>query len=71
MPDITMCKNQTCPMRKSCYRHTESGTEPNPRWQSWASWKPLMVGLDDHDDSHHGWACGGYWPTVERKDGAK
>lgn len=32
MPDISMCKNNTCPSRKSCYRHTAT---PNPNRQTY------------------------------------
>ena len=36
MPDITMCRNQFCPIKDRCYRWT---AEPNPRWQSYAWFK--------------------------------
>ena len=29
MPDITMCLNETCPLRDKCVRHEESGTIPS------------------------------------------
>lgn len=32
MPDISMCKNNTCPSRKSCYRYT---AETNPNRQTY------------------------------------
>ena len=32
MPDITMCMNDNCPVRKDCYRHTATPSE----WQSWS-----------------------------------
>jgi len=32
MPDITMCKDNSCPMKDNCYRHT---AKPNPRRQSY------------------------------------
>lgn len=32
MADITMCKDDTCPMAKDCYRHN---AKANPFWQSW------------------------------------
>lgn len=31
MPDITMCSDWTCPMRRGCYRYRAI---PNPYWQS-------------------------------------
>ena len=35
MPDITMCASNICPKRTECYRHAESGTEPNPWRQAY------------------------------------
>lgn len=63
MPDITMCNNDGCPLRKSCYRHSDSGTQPDYR-QSFSQWQPHWTGDDDHDGG--GWKCEGYWPTRER-----
>lgn len=37
MPDITMCFTTGCPLAKTCGRSPESGTKPNPHWQSCAS----------------------------------
>ena len=36
MPDISMCKNETCRMRKTCYRFTAN---PNS-FQAYADFKP-------------------------------
>jgi hypothetical protein len=36
MPDITMCRNNTCPLQKICKRHPTSGTTPYLKAQSWA-----------------------------------
>ena len=33
MPDISLCENNTCPSRKSCYRYT---AEPNPYRQTYS-----------------------------------
>lgn len=41
MPDITMCKDETCPLKGSCYRHPASGTEPSEHRQSFFASKPL------------------------------
>jgi hypothetical protein len=49
MPDISMCKNRSCPSSPTCHRFT---AEPNPHWQSY--------GAFEHDDSG---ACSYYWPT--------
>jgi len=35
MPDITMCNNDKCPMKKKCKRHMDSGTIPSS-FQSWS-----------------------------------
>lgn len=50
MPDISMCMNETCPIKKSCYRYTAT---PSEHWQSYGSfvWKD---GKCDH-----------YWPVEE------
>ena len=40
MPDISMCKNTTCPLRKECYRFTAI---PTPYRQSYAFFKPENV----------------------------
>ena len=40
MPDISMCANGTCPIRRDCYRSPDSGTKPNERRQSWMTWEP-------------------------------
>jgi len=37
MPDISMCSNDTCPLREQCYRFT---AEPNPYRQSYGTFKP-------------------------------
>jgi len=36
MPDISMCTNDSCPARRSCYRFM---AEPNWR-QSWCAFEP-------------------------------
>ena len=33
MPDISMCKNKTCKVRKKCYRYMAT---PTPQWQAYA-----------------------------------
>lgn len=49
MPDITMCKDEKCPLKKSCYRHE---AEADEYWQSFFSESPRLL-----DDS-----CEYYWP---------
>ena len=36
MPGISMCKNDNCPLRESCYRFKAL---PSELWQSYSSWK--------------------------------
>lgn len=64
MPDIAMCNNTECPLATTCKRSPSSGTVANPYRQSYSSWQPTFVGLSDHEPSHPGWVCDGYWPTV-------
>lgn len=35
MPDISMCRNETCPIKNTCYRYTAT---PN-KYQSFSSFK--------------------------------
>ena len=37
MPDISMCKNDACPMAGKCYRHE---AKPDPNWQSYGDFAP-------------------------------
>ena len=48
MPDISMCRDKTCPSRTVCYRFT---AVPNPLRQSYASF-----------DRKGMRTCGDYWP---------
>jgi len=52
MPDISMCMSSTCPLKRSCYRNTDSGTKPSESRQSWFL-GPAADGLD----------CQYYWPV--------
>jgi len=36
MPNITMCQNNECPIKESCYRYKAI---PDPRYQSYAIFK--------------------------------
>lgn len=53
MPDITMCRSDDCPHRKSCYRNPESGTKPSESRQSWFLASPNTEGVCDY-----------FWPKV-------
>ena len=50
MPDITMCRNSSCPARRTCYRYR---AVPNPDWQS-------IAGFHGSDED---WSC--YWPLTQ------
>lgn len=52
MPDITMCRNDQCPMKMNCYRHQAI---PN-KWQSYTYYSP--------DARGH---CEAMWP-VEKEE---
>ncbi len=54
MPDIMMCSAEVCDRSKICRRHKDSGTVPDPLWQSW--W------IRD-EQSPTGDACPNYWDT--------
>jgi hypothetical protein len=41
MPDIAMCKNETCKLKKDCYRYM---AEPSKYWQTYADIKPNEKG---------------------------
>jgi hypothetical protein len=55
MPDIAMCRDATCPSRRTCYRHKESGTVPNPLYQSYGTFRRRAQQKK----------CRYYWPVVE------
>jgi hypothetical protein len=40
MPDISMCKRESCPIKKECYRYT---AKPSPDRQSYLAWEPGQV----------------------------
>lgn len=51
MADITMCQDNACPHRDSCYRKL---ARANPQWQSFFAKSPR------HDDE-----CTYYWPITD------
>jgi hypothetical protein len=51
MPDIAMCYHETCPAREHCKRHPDSGTKPNPHWQSVVMWQPTLKDADDYESA--------------------
>lgn len=38
--DISMCTHSTCPARKRCERHAESGSRPNEYRQAYGAFHP-------------------------------
>ncbi len=59
MPDITMCKDGSCPVRRHCYRFSAKAT---PQRQSYFMGSPRG---DDED------ACDHYMPTEVGDDVAE
>lgn len=47
MPDISMCQHPTCRMRRQCYRHADSGTQPSRYRQTYAHFTPGPAGCAD------------------------
>ena len=45
MPDIAMCKNETCKLKKECYRYM---VEPSKYRQTYADIKPNKKGGCDY-----------------------
>lgn len=64
MPDISMCKNETCPLRKTCYRFM---AKPSPWRQAYGEFKWS-------EDNEGKVTCDNYWPVYrvnpEVEDGA-
>jgi hypothetical protein len=44
MPDISMCRHETCEMRTLCWRHADSGTEPTSQRQAYQAYEPGIFG---------------------------
>lgn len=39
MPDISMCADEICPSRETCYRSPASGTKPTEYRQAWMEFR--------------------------------
>lgn len=61
MPDITLCTNDDCPLKDSCYRHT---AKPDPIWQSYAHFEPKMKFHDRDGYSEMDFVCDYRLPIV-------
>ena len=57
MPDITMCRSDTCSLANTCYRNEKSGTKEDEYRQSYFFVLP-----------YEGEACDKYWPTRKTYD---
>jgi hypothetical protein len=51
MPDITMCRSNTCSLANTCYRNSKSGTKEDEYRQSYFYLLP-----------YEGEECNQYWP---------
>jgi hypothetical protein len=58
MPDISMCADNECPSRFTCYRHKDSGTKPSKYQQAYAAF--------NHDPKTS--ECESYWPVKNPED---
>ena len=59
MPDISMCDNTKCPVRKWCYRYRAISNYP---WQSYCHYEPKSyenIGTCT-DQCEHFWSIKGY-----------
>ena len=45
MPDISLCQNEACPLKETCYRYTAT---PNKKLQAYGWFKPDEEGKCDH-----------------------
>lgn len=52
VPDVCMCKGQSCLRKESCYRFTAT---PNPYWQSYFMVPPVDVNTQE---------CSHFWDTT-------
>lgn len=62
MPDITMCKNDSCPIRLSCHRHSAIPSLPN---QSYQIFHPT------YDEQTHFVDCDSFMPVIYDGHGKK
>jgi len=62
MPDITMCKGDGCSLADTCYRCPVSGTEPDPRNQSWFFAEPYY-----REGTNNLAICDYYWEVRKKK----
>lgn len=51
MPDISMCKNETCPLKETCYRFMAS---PSKYGQSYSNFTP-KTSLDGKTKCEYHW----------------
>lgn len=56
MPDISMCINEDCPLKQTCYRYT---APPNEFWQPYINFKYVT-------DDKGMVTCEGYWDNKKQ-----
>ena len=61
MPDFAMCVLDTCPHRKRCRRHLDSGTRPD-LMQVWSYFVKRGPKTDPNN-------CDGWWPVDPKTTG--
>jgi hypothetical protein len=68
MPDISMCKGGSCPLRLHCYRYTAEAEELGQSYFVDPPYK-MSVMLDDNDNSLGvvTSACAYFWNNAEYK----
>ena len=64
MPDITMCCNCFCPLRKRCYRYR---AVPDQYRQSWCNYRPFTVAKLS-DPPIYETECNYFWEVNEAVD---
>lgn len=63
MADITMCKNDECPLARMCHRNQAT---PHPYWQSYAMYMYDLVW--NSFDQDYDVVCENYWPVKFEKE---
>lgn len=61
MPDIQMCRSQSCARAERCRRHPDSGTSPHEFSQAWGDFESQPFWGPDN--------CWGYWPMKAERCG--
>ena len=62
MPDISMCRNESCPLKEGCYRYTATPSF----WQSYSSFQYKIK--ENEEDTEIIVECKGFWDNKEYKN---